>query len=235
MAETVLFVERWQPSYAISNCRICHEEEFESCRILEAPCACSGTVKFAHRECIQRWCDEKGDTTCEICLQRYEPGYIATPKKPQLREDEIVTIRGSIDLINRRSAEDVVAIAEDGLLQSEYTDYTDCSSAADRSASCCRTAALTLTVLLLVRHLLAVLTADGGGHYPFSLLTVLIFRICGIIVPMYIIMRVITAVQDSVRRHHHPRDSLDQNHQINGANEEQIHHRIDIPSHWTPS
>ncbi|XP_050152416.1 uncharacterized protein LOC126627037 [Malus sylvestris] len=35
----------------------------------EAPCACSGTVKFAHRDCIQRWCNEKGNTTCEICLE----------------------------------------------------------------------------------------------------------------------------------------------------------------------
>ena len=25
--------------------------------------------QFAHRYCIQRWCDEKGNTTCEICLQ----------------------------------------------------------------------------------------------------------------------------------------------------------------------
>lgn len=29
----------------------------------------SFSCQFAHRECIQRWCDEKGDTTCEICLQ----------------------------------------------------------------------------------------------------------------------------------------------------------------------
>ncbi|PNX55963.1 E3 ubiquitin-protein ligase march6, partial [Trifolium pratense] len=49
--------------------RICHEEEFESFKSLEAPCACSGTVKFAHRDCIQTWCNEKGNTTCEICLQ----------------------------------------------------------------------------------------------------------------------------------------------------------------------
>ncbi|KAK8493211.1 hypothetical protein V6N12_008710 [Hibiscus sabdariffa] len=27
-------------------------------------------VAFAHRKCVQRWCDEKGDITCEICHQR---------------------------------------------------------------------------------------------------------------------------------------------------------------------
>ena len=24
-------------------------------------------VQYAHRACVQRWCNEKGDTTCEIC------------------------------------------------------------------------------------------------------------------------------------------------------------------------
>lgn len=27
------------------------------------------TFQFAHRDCIQRWCEEKGNTTCEICLK----------------------------------------------------------------------------------------------------------------------------------------------------------------------
>lgn len=30
---------------AMCFCRICHEAEFESSKILEAPCACSGTLK----------------------------------------------------------------------------------------------------------------------------------------------------------------------------------------------
>lgn len=25
--------------------------------------------QYAHRRCVQRWCNEKGDTTCEICHQ----------------------------------------------------------------------------------------------------------------------------------------------------------------------
>ncbi|KAK8703128.1 hypothetical protein V6N13_021457 [Hibiscus sabdariffa] len=28
-------------------------------------------VAFAHRKCVQRWCDEKGDITCEICHQYF--------------------------------------------------------------------------------------------------------------------------------------------------------------------
>ncbi|KAJ7008190.1 hypothetical protein NC653_007019 [Populus alba x Populus x berolinensis] len=91
MGDSVLFVDDLRTSCAISHCRICHEAEFESCKSLEAPCACSGTVKFAHRECIQRWCNEKGNTNCEICLQNYEPGYTAPSKKCELIE--AMTIR----------------------------------------------------------------------------------------------------------------------------------------------
>nr|GMD68881.1 E3 ubiquitin-protein ligase MARCH2-like [Ipomoea batatas] len=66
---------------AMCFCRICHEAEFESSKILEAPCGCSGTLKLAHRDCIQRWCNEKGNTICEICLQKFEDGYTAPPPK----------------------------------------------------------------------------------------------------------------------------------------------------------
>uniref|UniRef100_A0A6N2N1V8 RING-CH-type domain-containing protein n=1 Tax=Salix viminalis TaxID=40686 RepID=A0A6N2N1V8_SALVM len=88
MGDAVLLVDDLQTSSAIPCCRICHEAEFESCKSLEAPCACSGTVKFAHRDCIQRWCNEKGNTNCEICLQNYEPGYtaVAPSKKCELIE-----------------------------------------------------------------------------------------------------------------------------------------------------
>lgn len=68
MGEVVINIDETKSSKKrISRCRICHEEEAES--FFEVPCACSGTVKFAHRDCIQRWCNEKGNTTCEICLQ----------------------------------------------------------------------------------------------------------------------------------------------------------------------
>ncbi|GAB4841763.1 hypothetical protein Ancab_022485 [Ancistrocladus abbreviatus] len=233
MAEVVFFVDDLQPASAISQyCRICHEEEFENWKSLEAPCACSGTVKFAHRECIQRWCDEKGDTTCEICLQKYEPGYTVRPKKSQLMEDEEMTIRGSLAVPRRgQELEDpaLVAIAEGTVLGSDYSDY---SSAIDRGASCCRTVALLLTYLLLVKHLLAVVIG-GAGHHPFSALTVLIFRVCGIFLPMCIIIRAITAVQNSIRRHQHLyQASPDDNRLHSRENEEQqqLHHRIDIQS-----
>lgn len=48
--------------------------------------------------------------------------------------------------------------------------------------------------------------------YPFTLLTVLILRASGIILPMYILIRTITAIQNSVRQQYryHYQDSDDE-------------------------
>ncbi|KAL9273591.1 putative E3 ubiquitin ligase SUD1 [Drosera capensis] len=51
----------------VVECRICQEED--SVNNLENPCACCGSLKFAHRKCVQKWINEKGDVTCEICHQ----------------------------------------------------------------------------------------------------------------------------------------------------------------------
>ena len=135
MAEVVLLVDDLKLLSASPRCRICHEEEFESVETLEAPCACSGTVKFAHRDCIQRWCNEKGNTTCEICLQQYEPGYTAPPPKKSKINDETMSIREEEEPSNAR-----IEIMVEGVEME--SDYSECSSAADRSASCCRSLAI---------------------------------------------------------------------------------------------
>ncbi|RZR71621.1 hypothetical protein BHM03_00006115 [Ensete ventricosum] len=84
--------EEKEPLIQMVDCRICQEEDH--IKNLEAPCACSGSLKltalrskflyngnlllscshldfyvvqYAHRACVQRWCNEKGDITCEIC------------------------------------------------------------------------------------------------------------------------------------------------------------------------
>lgn len=214
MAEIVIFMEDLDNNYPI-YCRICHEAEFESCRKLEAPCACSGTVKFAHRDCIQRWCDEKGDVICEICLQKYEPGYTAIPKPPKkiVVLDEVVSIRRSLEVPSTEQEpqnRDLLAIAE-------------CSTEAERSASCCRTVALVFTFLLLMRQLLDVLFG-GAEQQPFSLVNVLILRSCGVIIPMYIIIRTISAVQNSIRRHRILHENLMQNNR-DTEEEEQFYQR----------
>lgn len=46
MGEVIIYVDDYEYfSSSTYLCRICHDEEFESCKKLEAPCACSGTVK----------------------------------------------------------------------------------------------------------------------------------------------------------------------------------------------
>ncbi|XP_024038084.1 uncharacterized protein LOC18038200 isoform X2 [Citrus clementina] len=56
-----------------SECRVCQEEDF--IHKMEAPCGCKGTIQFAHRKCIQKWCNAKKKMICEICHQDYRPGY----------------------------------------------------------------------------------------------------------------------------------------------------------------
>ncbi|KAL4353767.1 hypothetical protein GQ457_06G030300 [Hibiscus cannabinus] len=178
--------------------RICHEQEFESFKSLEAPCACSGTVKFAHRDCIQRWCNQKGNTTCEICLQEYEPGYTVAlhSNKSQLIEAAVI-IRDSQQTRGTESGnERLVAFAEEMNVENELFE---CSWAVDRSASCCRSLALTFTVVLLVKHLFAVLNGETD-HYPFALVMIMFFRATGIILPMYIMIRTMTIIRNSIRR-----------------------------------
>ncbi|XP_021768769.1 uncharacterized protein LOC110733056 isoform X2 [Chenopodium quinoa] len=195
MGEVVLFMENLDNNFP-NYCRICHEAEFESCRKLEAPCSCSGTVK------------------------KYEPGYTAIPKQPKkiVVLDQVVSIRGSLEVPRTEQESqnsDLLAIAE-------------CSSEAERSASCCKTVALIFTFLLLLRHMFDVLLG-GAEQPPFSLLTVIILRSCGVIIPMYIIIRTISAVQNSIRRHRLLHENLMQNTNDNRDDtydeEEQIHLR----------
>ncbi|KAK8718153.1 hypothetical protein V6N13_045398 [Hibiscus sabdariffa] len=193
MGDIILFIDDLSSNSSISHCRICHEEEFESLKSLEAPCACSGSVKFAHRDCIQRWCNEKGNTTCEICLKKYEPGYtvMAPSKKSQLIE-AAVTIRDSLQIPRRE-------VEPHHQTMNDENEFSQCTSAAERGASCFRSMALTFTVVLLVKHLFAVINGETD-QYPFALLMILVMRATGILLPMYIVIRSITAIRNNIRR-----------------------------------
>lgn len=76
-------------------CRICLEEDDPSA--LETPCHCSGTQRWAHRRCLQRWIDEKHSTSCEICKHEYVGPYSAPPPPPpqqQLRHPADAALAG---------------------------------------------------------------------------------------------------------------------------------------------
>lgn len=210
MGEVIIYVDDYEFfSSTAYLCRICHDEEFESCKKLEVPCACSGTVKFAHRDCIQKWCNEKGNTICEICLQKFEPGYTAPPPKKKAHlvdnnnNNTAAIIRGSVEADIENGMERVESDSEsegrEMLVRS--TQYYECTQAADRSASCCRTIALIFTILLMMRHLLEVMNG-GAKNYPFTLPTLLIIKSTGILLPMYIILMLITRIQIIIRHHY---------------------------------
>ncbi|KAG5567822.1 hypothetical protein RHGRI_003115 [Rhododendron griersonianum] len=192
MGEVVLFMEELKPSSAIvASCRICHgdeeeeeeeEESQESCKNLEVPCACSGTLMFAHRDCIQRWCNQKGNTTCEICLQKFEPGYTTPPSKSQLI-DAIVTI--SSELAENRS---VVLV-----IMSRYISLAKPQKHAELTK---------LTFLLLARHLLLVLSTGGMKDFPFTLVTLIILRASEILLTMYLLVWIIMAIRNNIRCQH---------------------------------
>jgi len=47
-------------------CRICHCEA-EPGALLVAPCSCSGSLKYVHQACLQRWVQSSDMRNCELC------------------------------------------------------------------------------------------------------------------------------------------------------------------------
>ncbi|KAL0327171.1 UNVERIFIED_CONTAM: hypothetical protein Sangu_1795100 [Sesamum angustifolium] len=128
------------PLIGMGECRICQEED--SLKNLESPCACSGSLKYAHRKCVQHWCNEKGDITCEICHQPYQPGFTAPPRPPS--DEASVDIGGvwqisgaPLDMHDPRLL--AITEAERQLFEADYDDY---NGANNSGTAFCRSAAL---------------------------------------------------------------------------------------------
>ncbi|PUZ64885.1 hypothetical protein GQ55_3G178800 [Panicum hallii var. hallii] len=163
-------------SSVLVECRICQEDDDEA--YMEAPCSCKGSLKYAHRKCIQRWCDEKGDTICEICLQQFTPNYTTSSKLFQ-------------------HGRNTIFFSAPGYIQARpYADQTSVTSTSyeyDRQTStptgviCCRIIAITLMVLLVLHDALSVLLGDQGA-YTVAMLTLLMLRTAGVVIPVYIIL-----------------------------------------------
>ncbi|GAB4840006.1 hypothetical protein Ancab_020715 [Ancistrocladus abbreviatus] len=181
-----------EPLIQAAECRICQEEE--GIKNLEIPCGCSGSLKYAHRKCVQRWCNEKGDITCEICHQPYQPNYTAPPlPRP---EDAAIDIGGGwaisgspLDLHDPRLL--AIAEAERQFLEAEYDDYAANSAS---GAAFCRSAALILMALLVLRHALPAPDADGDDDTP-SFFSLFLLRAAGFLLPCYIMAWAISILQ----------------------------------------
>ncbi|XP_028762080.1 uncharacterized protein LOC114720586 [Neltuma alba] len=182
-----------KPLIQIAECRICQEED--SVKNLDTPCACSGSLKFAHRKCVQHWCNEKGDIICEICHQPYQPGYTAPPPRPQPDETTIDigggwTISGTpLDLRDPRLL--AIAEAERQFLEAEYDEYAASNAS---GAAFCRSAALILMALLLLRHALSVTDSDADDD-PSTFFSLFLLRAAGFLLPCYIMAWAISILQ----------------------------------------
>lgn len=140
-------------SGVLVECRICQEEGDETS--MEAPCSCKGSLKYAHRKCVQRWCDEKGDTICEICLQQFTPNY---------------TVPSKLFHHGRNS----IFFRTPGYIQAEAStsyEYDHQSSSIKKGVICCRIIAITLMLLLVLHDAISVFLGDHEA-YTVALITV---------------------------------------------------------------
>lgn len=63
-----------KPSTA-AECRICLSEGSATHELIK-PCACAGTMAYAHAACLTTWVEQKGSLTCELCKQQYQEPYV---------------------------------------------------------------------------------------------------------------------------------------------------------------
>ncbi|XP_073006690.1 uncharacterized protein [Typha latifolia] len=164
------------------------EDEFKQCRIchdggdkgdMEAPCACSGSIKFAHKRCIQRWCHIKGDMTCEICNQVYSGNYNFPASRPT--SDAV-----AIDI--RASRQD--------LLHAEYEDY---AAANNSRVACCRCVAFVVMLCFFMHHVLIVAKESGVVQEASEFYNVSL-QLAGFVLPCYVIVQSCYILQSQLRR-----------------------------------
>ncbi|XVE85372.1 hypothetical protein DITRI_Ditri17bG0085600 [Diplodiscus trichospermus] len=170
----------------IVECRICQDEDEDS--NMETPCSCCGSLKYAHRRCVQRWCNEKGNTTCEICHQQFKPGYTAPAPLFQIGRIPM-NLRGNWE-ISRRELDNsrfiAVVSTDHSLLDSRSDEYSVSPTRIRYPA-----VAAIFMLLLILRHALPVLL-NGTSDFSF-LLFMLLLRTVGIVLPIYIIVKTMTA------------------------------------------
>ncbi|XP_051222575.1 uncharacterized protein [Lolium perenne] len=173
------------PPSKMVECRICQEEDWDSG--MEAPCGCRGSLKYAHRKCIQRWCNEKGDTICEICLQQFRPGY-TSPQKLFHYGSIPMNFRGNWEIARHdlNDSQVITMVPSERDFMDDYEDYLPVRTRS--SAFCCRTIAIIFMALLVLRHTLP-LVVGGNGEYSFALFSLLVLRTAGILFPILVMVR----------------------------------------------
>ena len=70
----------------MSACRICYEEGED----LLSPCACTGSIQYAHKRCLRKWLLVAGRSHCELCKTPYR---LALPTLEPAYEPHFIVVR----------------------------------------------------------------------------------------------------------------------------------------------
>ncbi|GJP61899.1 hypothetical protein CLOP_g19018 [Closterium sp. NIES-67] len=189
------------------ECRICQEED--DVANLDVPCACSGSLKYAHHDCIQRWCNEKGNTQCEICHHPFREGYTAPPPPPsppitpglvalQFRDgagqlSHIVTFRDAVTGEELRfGLEDLAATP----VAPEIPEPA--------SVSCIKSLIILVLLLIFARHFFALVLEVNGDDDDVdedsAEFTMFLMQLLGILLPCFILVRALAAIHERYRQ-----------------------------------
>ncbi|XP_060193504.1 uncharacterized protein LOC132622849 isoform X2 [Lycium barbarum] len=180
----------------MEECRICHDADEDS--NMEIPCSCRGTLQYAHRKCVQRWCNEKGDTICEICRQNFKPDYTAPAP---LFCGFPTNMRGNWDI--SMGVVDYPHFAALVSADHNFMDYDsdEYSAFYPRSLICCRIVAITFVLLLMLRTMLPIIFGVAGDN-SVTLVMLYVLKIIGILLAIYVLVKALIAV----RRRRHQQD-----------------------------
>ncbi|KAH1060192.1 hypothetical protein GLYMA_02G137300v4 [Glycine max] len=151
--------------------------------------------RFAHRKCIQRWCNKKGNTICEICNQAFSPNY----SLPPVRSNAIMAIDIRQEWGHDADLHVALASAEQQLLQTEYEDYAMSQTS---SIACLRSVTLILLMILLVRQAL-ILTKNSVTGQDASIIfnfEMSVLQFVGVLLPCFAMARSWYAIQNQRRR-----------------------------------
>lgn len=183
-------------SSSMGECRICHEEDV--IKNLDAPCACSGSLKYAHEACVQHWCNEKGNSMCEICHQPYKPTYVPAVRQPQQEPpSSVLSIEIREQSMPDGTSSRVLTLRDAVTGEETRFDLSEPEEPQDGLA-CCKLALLLVFVLLLLPRAFMLLVdadvdAEGDGGAADML------RVFGLVLPLLLLLRIIHLVNERRR------------------------------------
>lgn len=141
-------------------CRICFDEDTISA--LEQPCGCTGTQRYAHHACIQKWINEKGHLKCEICEQQYKAQYTVPPPPPPLPADH-ASVVAPVGSLYVTIATDEDRTTAHGLLDPYEADWDDHRQP---TVSWCFSFMLFILFMVVLHHTISVSVAPQSPDTP---------------------------------------------------------------------